>query len=384
MKKQNDNGQIDIPTTYAEPAPVAHGYFLACSLSKPTLSIDVRKTESLLMTLSRWNDGCMLRDLVRARDNLVKKSQWCNCGFALHEVLIAVLLLTIVAAFVAVVTNQNRKQSRSANCASNLRILAQANLMYANVHNERFFTQWNTHAEAVDNETNPDLQLWCDDKRLGMYINPKDVTWTDWDLAKRSGLNLQQAVDGIVKCPESDESERRSYGQNHWANGLGGLNKEMDESKAAGAYFSSNAENSDRLILFAERIAVVPTNSSSRATSIGWNGGWVSEVVGQYGRPSSRFSGYGFSLRPLRMPTRPPQRYAFQIPWILDYSRHGVVKDATKAEGKTHIAYVDGAVRLLDHTDIFNPKTGISHYNTLWSNIDREADKNVHPEILPK
>ena len=290
--------------------------------------------------------------------------------------MIACAILALVIVLLLVVLSGNRSQARSYVCEDNLKQLTQANLQYASDHQGKFFPQWMI---AVSGES-PELSMWCDNKRLGQYVT--DVEWVTWKSAKDKGLSLKEAVNGIVRCPQAKQEEVRSYAQNHWANGLGLVKyKGWDFDPGIyplGKHFDVGSDKLDHLMLFVESNALLSTE-----------GGWVTQYAGRYGRPSDRFTGgihvalnSPIQLRP-SMPSQPPARYRYSIPWVMDYSRHGNVNDPFVAEGETNMAFADGHVARFTHEMLYDPVTRISTYDALWSLRDRHYDEIGEPYGIP-
>lgn len=300
-------------------------------------------------------------------------------GKTLVEALVACAVLILLLILIVPALIGNRDQARTYLCEDNLKQLADAAHQYAADHKGKFFPQYQIYVDVVEG-VRPDLSLWCDNKRLGQYVT--DVEWTDWKFAKQKGFDLDEAVNGIVRCPQAQEEEARSYAQNHWANGLGlvkhkGWNFDLG-IYPLGEHFDSGAGQLDQLMLFVESNAMLKSSS-----------GWVTQFAGRYGRPSDRFTG-GIhvaldSPMPLRpsMPTQPPSRYRYEIPWALDYSRHGTVNDPFIAEGEINISFADGHVARFQHEKLYDSVTRTSTYDALWSSNDRNYDEIGEPYGLP-
>jgi len=302
-----------------------------------------------------------------------------DTGSTLIDVLIGCAALVLVGIVVLPILSKARDDARIFLCTDNLKQIGQAAHQYAADSKGKFFPQW--QSKMTDPTTGgPELSLWCDDVRLGKYAT--DVEWVPWDFGQRNGLKLNEAVNGIVRCPESDDEETRSYAQNHWANGLGLVKAEGWDFDLGiyplGDHFDVQTDSPDKLILFLESNATRPIDS-----------GWVTYTAGQYGRPSDRFNGGDHvaldSPMPLRpsMPTQPPSRYQYQIPWVVDYSRHGSTNDPFVAEGETNITFADGHVGSYEHDQLYDPVTRTSTYEALWSLTDPNYDKKGKPDGLP-
>jgi len=298
-----------------------------------------------------------------------------DSGKTIINTLVAVVVVVLLLTLLVPALMRNRSQARSYVCEDNLKQLGQAAQQYAADNQGKFFPQWQNKA-TYPGTARPDLGLWCDDQRLGKYVT--DVKWVTWKFAQSEGLDLKEAVNGIVRCPQADEAELRSYAQNHWANGLGLVkNKGWDNYLGRyrlGEYFDAGSDKLDKLMLFVE----------SNATQSKGNG-WVSRANGGNGRPSDRFTGgihvyldSPIQLRP-SMPTRPPSRYRYEIPWVMDYSRHGSVNNPFVAEGETNTAFADGHVARFSHKKLYDPATRVSTYEALWSLNDPHFDELREP-----
>jgi prepilin-type processing-associated H-X9-DG protein len=308
----------------------------------------------------------------------VGKTYHRDSGVTVVEAVIACAVLAAVIVLLLVVLSGNRKQARSYVCEDNLKQLAQANLQYASDHQGKFFPQWMI---AVSGER-PELSMWCDNKRLGQYTD--DVQWERWEFAKHKGQNLKEAVGGIVRCPQAEDDEIRSYGQNHWASGLGLVKLKASRSDLGhysvceyGDHFDVGSDKIDQLMLFVE------SNAELR-----WGTNWVTQYAGLKGRPSDRFNGgvpvdADYRRHLDRGIMHPQPRYKYYIPWEIDYSRHGSVNNPLAAQGETNISFADGHVARFSHEQLYDPVSLTSTYNALWSTKDRYYDEVREPHEKP-
>ncbi len=305
-----------------------------------------------------------------------------DSGKTVINVLVGCAVLALFFMLLLPALRGNRNQSRSYSCKNNLKQLGLAAQQYAVDNKGRFFPQSIIYVEVASGGR-PELSLWCDNKRLGLYTD--DVQWETWEHAKHKGQSLKEAVNGIVRCPQADENELRSYEQNHWANGMG-LVKYKDWRSDVGPYtvceygdhFDVGSDKLDQLMLFVE------SNAERRC---GTN--WVTQFAGLNGRPSDRFNGGVRADADYRrhlysdIISQPRPRYKYIIPWDIDYSRHGSVNNPFVAKGETNISFADGHVAGFSNEELYDPVSLTSTYNALWSTRDRYYDQTGESDEKP-
>lgn len=129
-------------------------------------------------------------------------------AFTLIELLTVIAIIGILAAILIPVVGKVRESAKQATCASNLRQIGQAYLMYAGDHDERLPAAsgaggyWEVTYLAVE--------------ALGPYLD-----FTDYDVVDSSGPGGSSAVrvgeESVWRCPSGPIRWRYTYLPNHFA-----------------------------------------------------------------------------------------------------------------------------------------------------------------------
>ena len=152
-------------------------------------------------------------------------------------------------------------------------------------------------------------------------------------------------------CPQ-DEAGWRSYSMNHWAS-----SKVNSSVLLVRKLWSPSMPNSSQMILLAESW----TNAGGPLL-----GGWTAPpTVGLRGNDAGRLFGAKGGVSPF-----------FAGRWgmvncELTYNRHRNGRGAgTEPVGRLNIAYADGHVETLSNEDLADQTSGLSTFNSLWSERD--------------
>ena len=250
-------------------------------------------------------------------------------------------------------------------------MLAAAAHCYADDFKGKFFYNWTT-LRWLDGTYRKDLRKhWSDRSRVGRYLVGVAVRSTIRNARVRAGNRESEdnyRLGGrIFECPE-DSGGARSYDMNFWASGIQ-VPEALPERYQMGKFFDCGTRSdTSRLILFGEAIGLSPTG----------DGRWV--PGGEFGSrclPGERFGGRKDGAPMLFEGPSNAVRWSptGQYPTQIDYVRHGMNHDRSRAEGAVNFAYADGHVAWRKHTDLYDPETKRSTYDTMWSPIDWEVDE---------
>lgn len=279
-------------------------------------------------------------------------------GFTLVELLVVIGIIALLISILLPSLSAARKQANIVKCASNLRQLATSAINYAVEFKGQFPPNINAGGWGGSNPTTE--QAWYHQDRIGRFLPETGVTSTG------------NIVTPVFVCPDSAEGSTRSYAMNVWASSgadQGVYNKSPNARNSPfstyaanppfrGQMWTSATKGSSELILFGERHTNINggTFGPVSTATIGFQG----DTAGQ------RFLGVpGLNLGGLTPGANTE----------IDYTRHRTSKDRNalwQARGRTNIAFADGHVALLAHSDLADPATGRSRLVALWSPYDRE------------
>lgn len=336
-------------------------------------------------------------------------------GWTVLELLVLLAVLVLTLALFLPALGQARQDAQLTACQDNLRQLARAAHQYAADFNGKFFFNTVRNLGPHPRQDLP-LAFWYDSERAGRYlpdvkrgplsilcwdVESKSLVLSEKQAEKHSLYNkyghLRELVQGVMVCPTYHQipldlrtAVNRSYVMNKFAVGLDWILGKDPDAKKHG-YFNANSPYLNRLVLFFEG-HILPKMRA--AADVG--GERVPRVMSFAGPrdETGRFK-----------PTRPrfdfskgiwtaPSGYASlentldvdPFTWDLDYSRHTPDYDAfdPRPEGRTNMAFADGHVTVVSHTDLYDAFTGRSTYNVLWSTVDQQVDQAYQEGRFPK
>jgi prepilin-type N-terminal cleavage/methylation domain-containing protein/prepilin-type processing-associated H-X9-DG protein len=258
------------------------------------------------------------------------KVSGCDRAFTLVELLLVIGIIAVLIATLVPVLSRANGAARATACAGNIRQLCQALLIYANSNRGRL---------------PPGVS------------SPKAFFWTDWDRVGRLVTPAATDLRGpVATCPE-DVDAVRSYSMNIWA--CSDIPSTLRAS-GTGVQWKLSSPSSSRLMLLTESWS---TDGSAAA-------GFVSPAnMGMRGTTAGARFGGGAGLSPLYN----AKRWGM-VNSEMAFYRHRLGRtSATLLQpiGRLHIAYADGHVALKSNTDLVNPSTGLSTFDTLWNPADR-------------
>ena len=283
-------------------------------------------------------------------------------AFTLVELLVVIGIIAVLIAILLPALQTARKQAKDVQCASNIRQLCIALVMYAGENKGKFPPNINDMVGTAP-PGNRDFVFWYNDDIIGRYL-PKTV-------ATGSG-----SIGGpIMNCPEDLEG-LRCYAMNIWASsGVDQFvhNKTPDRvnynvnyapnAPFRGRLFSAGGKGATELILIGEKF---PSNFAL--------GGWFAgSTIGFQGDTAgSRFGGNGGFLPAVNAGTR----YGI-VRTEIDYTRHrrradGGDSTPQSVKGRANFGFADGHVQMLTAAELFDPATGFSLFKAVWSPYDRQ------------
>lgn len=262
-------------------------------------------------------------------------------GFSLVELLVVIGIIAILIAVLLPALQSARKSAQTLQCASNMRQLTNALIIYANEH-KGFFPP----------NTGDDKLFWYQKAMIGKTI-PSTIDLPDGTVAG-----------GAMLCPNDYDDAYRSYAINLFSSSVVShfVQPGLDAVPPQGKLFKFGVKQSSQLLLLAESWAdyaqpdVNPT-------------GWAAQaIIGFWNKPGQRFgAGNGVNWTLGRFGSLPTQ---------IAYYRHRnkPERSLTAPSGKANFAFVDGHVEALTAGDLADFSTGKSRLRALWSTMDAEID----------
>jgi prepilin-type N-terminal cleavage/methylation domain-containing protein/prepilin-type processing-associated H-X9-DG protein len=255
-------------------------------------------------------------------------------AFTLVELLVVVAIIAVLMAMFLATASAVRRQADAVVCASNLRQLASALILYRN-----------DQGRFPPNQNSPTGRYWYEAERLEKYI-PSDI---------KDGRDVRSRV---LRCPADDLDSFRSFAMNTWAS------SSVDAAIVNnGRLWGARVPNASQMILLADTFSYLgsafdgycapPIIAWQRRTPARW-----------FGAPQHVASPSFSRLGPIISP--------------LAYSRH---RDGTKGyvgtapAGRVNIAYLDGHVELKRYEELVNVRTNKSTLDSWWTTIDDQLDR---------
>jgi prepilin-type N-terminal cleavage/methylation domain-containing protein/prepilin-type processing-associated H-X9-DG protein len=256
-------------------------------------------------------------------------------GFTLVELLVVIGIVSLLVAILIPSIARARYQSRTAQCAANMRQICQGMYTYAADNKNRF---------PLNIFSGPG-KFWFDAERVGGQLAPGGIE-----------------KGGVFSCP-SDSEARISYSMNAWMSSL--LEKwVLDQKPVAGKSWNGFPTNASSVILIIESWSGI--DSTKR--------GYTSDaIVGYRGdSPGRRFGAGGGLASPYRA-----GRFG-TVNCEIDYQRHrpsGSPGKGIEPLGAVNIGYADGHVELKSNTALADPESGRSTLDSLWSPLDFDQNQ---------
>jgi prepilin-type processing-associated H-X9-DG protein len=256
---------------------------------------------------------------------------------AIVAILIALLMPALTAA---------RRQALDVQCASNERQLCVALLTYATANRGHF----------PANDVGFTNQVWIRDDCIGPFARGERV------LEQDMGMWTRACLGGVFVCPR-DEDACLTYAMNMLASSR---SDSYLRKYPAPPFGGPQVPQAARVILMVENVSVMPSPYGYMAYPLAGMLNGPGDMMSP-GRWFGGGQGIPNSWGPV-----PPMRYGVTGTW-LSYMNHRRPSDGgTGAEpkGRLNIGYCDGHVEMKSDADLFDPATGKSRFDSLWSPYD--------------
>ena len=278
-------------------------------------------------------------------------------AFTLVELLVVIGIIALLISLLIPALAGARRSAQTVQCASNLRTITQALIIYTN-ENHGYFPP-NTADEQL---------YWHQKSMIGRTI------------PSHSPFDVDSVAGGVMVCPADFDDSVRSYSVNVFSSSVIShfVQPGLDKDPPQGRLFKTGVKQSSQMILLGE---TWPEQTSTDSSGVnppppgdpnlpaGSDSHYVAEsVFGYFKRPGERFgAGAGMDWSIGRFGSRPTQ-----ITWY----RHRTKTRPSLIEpfGRANFAFVDGHVDLLRHDETADFATGKSKIRALWSLGDAVID----------
>ncbi|HEY7115525.1 MAG TPA: type II secretion system protein [Tepidisphaeraceae bacterium] len=255
-------------------------------------------------------------------------------AFTLVELLVVIGIIAVLIAILLPSLAGARRQSRTVQCASNMRQMCIAIFGYAAENKGKFPTNLSSPSPGLN---------WYDVERAGGYVSKEGPT-----------------IGSVFTCPDDRPGAKRSYSMNVW------MSSKVDSfidatTPPRGKLWGGAPRDGSRVILMVESWSLYDPDLKGREAA---------PVVGYLGTTAGqRFGGAGGISPPVEIGVFGKSTSE------LSFDRHRPSRSAgsgTDAIGALNIGYADGHVALKTEKELVDPTTGKSTLDSIWSPLDAE------------